>query len=87
MAIAIDTDKAVQALVGVGFKKEQARTLIKELIPAGDSLVTKDFLRAEIIRLEGKIEKLESRIMTNIYGGQIAAVVAVVGALKLFGVF
>ena len=79
MAIAIDTDRAVQALIGVGFKQEQARTLIKELVPAGDDLVTKDFLRSEINRLE-------ARMTAKIYGGQIAAVVGVIGALKLFGV-
>lgn len=80
MAIAIDTDKAVQALVKVGFKKEQARTMINELLLAGDDLVSKDFLRSELAHLE-------SRLTARIYGGQIAAVVAVVGVLKFFGVF
>ncbi|MCB0633833.1 MAG: hypothetical protein KDD15_29080 [Lewinella sp.] len=80
MTVAIDTDKAVQALTGVGFKKEQARVLIDQLLPAGDDLVTKDFLRAEI-------QTLESRLTARIYGGQIASVVAVVGALKFFGLF
>lgn len=79
MAIAIDTDKAVQALTKVGFKKEQARVLIDELLPAGDDLVTKDFLRAEM-------QALEARLTARIYGGQIAAVAAVIGSLKFFGI-
>ena len=112
MTIAIDTDKAVQALTGVGFKKEQARVLIDQLLPIGDGLVTKDYMSSEIAlikaeiqrletlietkitelnvrfeSLEARFESLEARMVARFYGGQIASVVAVVGALKLFGVF
>lgn len=80
MAIAIDTDKAIQALTGVGFKPEQARVLIDQLVPATNELVTKELFRAELTALE-------ARMAARIYGSQIAAVVAVVGTLKFFGVF
>ena len=55
MAIAIDTDKAVEALKNVGFKKEQARTLIDQLVPASDQLATKDMLQAEIQKLKSEL--------------------------------
>ena len=79
MTIAIDTDKAIQALTKAGFKKEQARVMIEQLLPANDDLVTKDYLTTELARLE-------MRLTTKLYGGQVAAVVAVIGALRLFGV-
>lgn len=44
----IDTDKAIEALRYVGFKKEQARVLIDQLLPGNDQIVTKDLLQAEI---------------------------------------
>ena len=80
MTVAIDTDKAIQALKEAGFKSNQARVLIDQLLPAGDSIVTKDFLRAEM-------QALEARMTAKIYGAQIASVVSVIGALKFFGLF
>lgn len=80
MAIAIDTDRAIQALTNVGFKHEQARVLIDQLVPATDDLVTKEIFRVEL-------RALEARMTARLYGSQIASVVAVVGALKFFGVF
>ena len=55
MAIAIDTDKAVEALRDVGFKKEQARVLIDQLVPGNDQIVTKDLLQAEIQKLKSEL--------------------------------
>ncbi len=80
MTVAIDTYKAIEALTKAGFKKEQARVLIDELSPVGESLVTKDYLKSEM-------NALEARMTARIYGSQIASVVAVVGALKFFGLF
>ena len=55
MAIAIDTDKAVEALRDVWFKKEQARVLIDQLVPGNDQIVTKDLLQAEIQKLKSEL--------------------------------
>ena len=77
--------------VRLGLKQEQARVLIDQLLPAGESLVTKDFMRSEISRLEALVENkmnaLEARMTARVYGSQIASVVAVIGALKFFGLF
>ena len=55
MAIAIDTDKAVQKLTSVGFKKNQARVLIDQLLPGSDQLITKDTLTAEVQKLKSEL--------------------------------
>ena len=55
MTVAIDTDKAVQALKAAGFKKEQARALIDHLLPANNQLVTQDSLRAETQKLKSDL--------------------------------
>jgi len=44
-------------------------------------------LDGAIAELRSEIRALEHRMTARVYGGQIAAVVATVGALKLFGVF
>ncbi len=66
MTLAIDTDKAIQALMGAGFKKAQARVMIEQLVPASDDLVTKDALRAEI-------HKLKSDLITWMVGLHVAS--------------
>lgn len=66
MTIAIDTDKAIQALTKAGFKKDQARVMIEQLLPANDDIVTKDALRAEI-------QKLKSDMITWMVGLHIAS--------------
>jgi len=80
MTVAIDTYKAIEALTKAGFNKKQARVLIDELSPIGDTVVTTDYFKSEI-------NALEARMTARIYGGQIACVVGVIGALKFFDLF
>ena len=53
--MAIDTDKAVQALKSAGVKKEQARGLIDQLLPVNNDIVTKDTLQAEVQKLKPEL--------------------------------
>ena len=80
MTAGIDTLKAAEILEGAGFEGPQAKAMVEALAPDSHGIVSRDYLDAQLQALEG-------RLAARIYGGQIAAVVAVVGALKFFGLF
>lgn len=94
----IDTLDISKQLVSFGFSIEQAEGLPRLVLSLiDDSAATKgdvsavrseiSAVQAQIARLESLIKESEARMIARVYGGQIAAVVATVGALKLFGVF
>ena len=73
MTIAIDTHRAVEALRHVGFKKEQAQTLIEQLVPTNNELVTKDFLAAETNKLRAEISNMKAQLIMWMIGLHMAS--------------
>ena len=91
----IDTLELSKTLRGFGFSDQQAEGLPKLLVGLVENTAA---TKSDIVRLESQIEKLEQKLDNRIeklehkmvarfYAGQIASVVAVNGALKLFHVF
>ena len=96
----LDTYKVVKLLQERGYSEEAAEgfiAAIQEITLSG--VATKQDIRnvqkeiaelrsttkEDIDGLQLNIKDLETRLTARIYGGQIASVVAVIGALKLFG--
>jgi hypothetical protein len=52
MAILIDTLKAAEIMEAAGFTEKQAKAVIEAFAPADDELVTKSYLKQELVNLE-----------------------------------
>ena len=78
MAVLIDTLKAAEIMEAAGFTEQQAKAVIEAFTPASDELVTKSYL-------DQRLSNLEQRMMTRIYGAQVASVVALIAVLSFFG--
>lgn len=91
MTVWVDTLEAAGILEKAGFSEKQAKAVVKVLTPVSEDVATRTFVKDTVdtavkeIKLE--MQSLEHRTTARIYGSQIAAVVAVIGALKFFGVF
>ena len=78
MAVLIDTLKAAEIMEAAGFTEKQAKAVIEAFAPAGGELVTKTYL-------DQRLDTLEQRMMTRIYGAQVATVIAMIAVLSFFG--
>jgi hypothetical protein len=78
MAVLIDTLKAAEIMEAAGFTEQQAKAVIEAFTPANDELVTKSYL-------DQRLSNLEQRMMTRIYGAQVASVLALIAVLSFFG--
>jgi hypothetical protein len=78
MAVLIDTLKAAEIMEAAGFTEKQAKAVIEAFAPAADELVTKSYLKQELVNLE-------QRLTTRIYAAQVASILALIAVLSFFG--
>jgi len=79
-AIAFDTHRFVKRLTGCGFTERQAETLAEEHVALlGANLATK----ADIAKLEAKIEAVKADLLKWMFGAMIAQGGLIVALVKL----